>query len=431
MLDLAPPAGTDIDDRFRAALLRATWPDALLQDQVDAAMLALAGGWNEEARALLTLVFLQQGSSPEWRFSRRALAERTGLWPGVTMPEHEPLVATGFPVSVAIEELREIIRQAPANDALPPSAPIILPVLGPTFREPGPNSKEALLARADEVTSRLSVLPPFLDGGTIANVLRSDDDRLSALPPLAVEEFLGEPVRGLARIFILEMYRRFVVRIIPMLSVKDESILAAIAGLSTAGLGPYFTNVPLLIRNVRDLFALVEAAAEEPQSQAFIEGWTLLLSPNLRRHQMLGLVDEYGDRGMIRALSILLQRSAGSDPTDPPKDIVWKIRDAFLDIGEMQLGGKAQELVALWSPNDPHEWELLSDIRSGDDDAAGAREALTHVLKLDPLRVSALRRAALIDGGERARIFGGFNSAERLALRRSRLTMFRSMANVN
>ena len=424
MPDLAPPLGMSTEHQLRRSLLRATRSDALLQDQIDCALLARACGYEDEARALLMLVFLQQGYAPEAQASRLDLIQRTGLWPSAIHPEEMPQTAASFPVTLALEELRSILRREPADEAPPQQQPVVIPTLRSAFSEPSPVRKKAVLRLAEALTGRLANAAPFPPANEAASLLHGARELLD-LQPVAIEEFLGEADHALASIAGLELLRRFVVRIAPLLDLEQESLIP-ILGLSTSALGPYFTNIPHVIRNARDLFALIEAAADHPPSQAFIERWTLLLSLHLQRKLMIELLDEYGDRGMVHALSILLQRSTASDPGNPPKDMVWTIRDAFLDMGELQLGGQAQELIAYWSPRDPLEWELLSDIRSAADDRDGARDALSYALTLDPNRPAARQRVALLEAGERAKVFGGFGSAARRPLRLSRLAMFRS-----
>ena len=90
----------DAEQRLRRALVRAGRDDAVLQDQIDCAEMALAVGLRDVAATLYGLVFLQMGFAPRARARQQAIAARTGLW---TLPVEveEVLTATGFSVDRA------------------------------------------------------------------------------------------------------------------------------------------------------------------------------------------------------------------------------------------------------------------------------------------------------------------------------------------
>jgi hypothetical protein len=194
--------------------------------------------------------------------------------------------------------------------------------------------------------------------------------------------------------------------------------------LDPAALGPYFANLRFVIRDARDIFALIEVAGDRPAADE-VERWCIFLSGFLTHGQTLDLVDELGDRGMRRALYTLLARIARSSAVEQPRDIVWRIRDAGIDIGDWKLGVDAQTLVVLWTPTDVTERLVLGDLRAGAGDVAGAETAYSQALILEPGGHDAKDRLAGLRDNRAAVPRHGFGTTPgRLRLRRARLAAF-------
>ena len=197
------------------------------------------------------------------------------------------------------------------------------------------------------------------------------------------------------------------------------------ARLDRAALGPYFANVRLVMRDVRDIFALIELAAGGEPTYDAIECWSVLISGRLSRDETAELADELADRGMTRALRVLLARAARSSAADKPRTIVWRIRDVALDIGDRKLAADAQHVIATWARLDANEWFILGTIRAAEGDRIGAEAALSRALFLAPDRGDVRDRVAAFRSGGAFVIERGYATTPgRLKLRRARLQAF-------
>ncbi len=420
-----------VEGQLRRALLRAARDGAVLQDQIDCAELANAGGLHDVARGLYGLIFLRVGFSPAGLALQREVAERTDLWSGVAADGPEAPGAAGFSVDIAIDELRQLMRLKPE---LGPEVDIgaVLPAFPPSPATRDVPSLDQARSLRDRVAACLRRVPEQPAGKTCEMICDLADD-LVASPAVQLEDHLEAGLDELASVFVLRGLQAFLLPCYDLVKTKtpSTSMLHAASRLDPAALGPYLTNVRFVIRNVRDIFALIDVASGGAATAAEVECWCVLMSSHLSKAELLELIDELGDRGMVGALRRLLVRTARCSRVERPDDAPWRIRDAGLDIGDLQLGADAQHLVALWSPTNPLEWRILGDIRATAGDTAGAQSAFERCSQIDPAYTEGKERVTALRLG----LFGPFKvtggyatSPGRRRLRQSRLQAYRTVA---
>lgn len=390
----------DHDARLFRMALRAAADGAPVQDVIDCAEFARATGRDEIAARLAGLAALERGVGAA--------------------------VRGGSSVDLAIGELRDMMALSPrltAEDIRFPSADAA-PRQQPT---PAPSAVEDVTRRTEAL---LAAVPTLLAEGGLATALLALVDDVLALPPLPPNEHLATDLTTIASLLGLHRLRRFLIANRGLLRAEAEGapLLDAAARLGPAALGPYFTNVPMVIRNARDVFALIDAAGPHPLRET-IETWSVLLSTHLRSNQLVDLIDELGDRGMIRALGALLARAARAEGPHYPLDPVWRIRDACLDVGEWAMAADAQQLIALWRAHDANEWRILAEIRAQMDDAVGVEGALERAMLMCPDDPATIRRMAAWRAGAMPPILGGYGTPPgRGRLRRARVEAYRASA---
>jgi hypothetical protein len=406
--------------QLRRALLRAARDRAVLQDQIDCAELALEAGLRDVARILYGLVFLQIGFSPEGLSLQDEVEIRSGLWNGPGRPEagfrHRP--ARRLSVEVAAAELRrlfqlhpELCRTEDLSEALPDAA--AAPPLG---------LDDGLCRRVGDL---LQSVPHLEAEGRLGTALDALADELGALGPIRLEAHLDEDAFGLATLFAVRETRRLALIARALINAEPTGALFVEAGrMSPCGLGPYFSNIRMVIRDARDVLALISAATDGEVSGEALAVWCALLSIGLSCSEAAELAAELGDQGRTGALRALFALTARWGPIERRREVLWRIRDAGLDLGDLTLAEASQQLVAAWSPASKVEWSILGDIRATLGDAAGAEAAFAHWRRLDPGDESAKQRLEAVQAGA-VGVFdvdGGYQSSPvRRLIRRRRL----------
>jgi hypothetical protein len=359
--------------RYRRQLLRAAHERAVLQDLIDARDLAAEAGQNNDLGLLDGMIVLRQGV----RTDRAAHG--------------------GHAVDRAIAELRSLIALGPiefAHDVhtVVPREPA---VAGPPPTTPPP--EDAL------VETVASVLCDIGQGRTE----RLDELNDLALPHIVVGDHVGAPTARLARLLGVELARRFLFTNGPLLACSSILVDAA-ARLDRAGLGPWFINVRMLLRNVQDLFALAETAGAHRGQQ---EAWIVLLAAHLHRHETVTLIDELASRGMTSLLSAFLFRAAREGGAFPPAEIAEAVRDTAIDLDELDLAEQAQRLRVAWRPASSVERLHLAMIRSAASDFDGAVAAGRSAVGLDAGDLQAEQLLAALERGELTQLPHGFTSS--------------------
>lgn len=407
------------------ALLRADRDDALLQDQIDAADLLLSSGLREAAAALYGAVLLQTGLTAATAAMLREAGGQERIW-GVVADER-PVASSTFAVDQAIAELRTLTALPIALLAAATEAPSLPPL--PDLMPPPPpigRGRSALVAHAGRIAGLVRALPEI--GFEVpTDRLREEAEALLTLDPLHLNEHLDAGAAAMAELLVLERVRRFVVMQIDLLRSAPDGLFARAARLHPAALGPWFGNVPRLIRDVRDLFAMIDAASGGDAGVDAIETWCVLLSSHLRHHQLNELIDELGDRGMVCALGAILRRVERRGTFQPWSDTVRRIRDVCLDIGEYGVAAQAQLVAATWSKFDANEWKILGEIAASAGQAEQAEAAYRRAAFLAPNALTVQQELADLSIGKQPMLAGGYEvSPVRRQLRLARMEAYRS-----
>ena len=408
--------------QLQRAVLSAQQNGALTQDLLDAAELALAGDMRATAATLYGVVALERGASAQ-TFALLYEANRAfGWWEVANEQAASPC---GNAIDIAADELRALVGLRPVLAPPPTDLTIALCTLPqvPTAVTPEivPNSTE-LMRR---VIDMLQLMPAALRQGTLYRELAPLADELRLLDAQLIEAHVHLPVAELAAMLALERVRLFVVRNWELLTaVPQPALVDAAARLNPAGLGPYFSNVRMLLRTRQDFLAQIEAVLDEDGHPDQLECWALLLSSHLGPGEIADLTEELGDRAMLRALRGLLFRIVRTGQAGDAIEAVRRLRDAGLDLGDVALAAEAQCLIVQRSSTDATEWQLLGSIQA----TMGAHEkaecSLSHALFLRPDDETTRVRLALLKLGRPFLIESGLKSSA--ATRQLRLARSRS-----
>lgn len=401
---------------LRRGLIIASRDDGSIQDQIDCAELALAAGAADSARLLYDVLFL-----------------RTGLWHDGEPADPVAREARGdSSIDIAIAELTRLIGHVgdlpglPVRpiDFVPPYA--ISPASPPAPLPPPP----FLPVLADRCGELCRLLRAPLAGGAaddLAALLAQLDDHVGGADPIGVGNHIGAPIEQLCAIFAFDRLRGLLLtrRDLFRAPFGSAALFHATARLDPAGLGAYFDNVGRLLRTSRDLFGLIRLAHGDTAEIApdSLERWLILLSAYLDKSALLDLIDELADRRLTRAMGAVLGLIGRGTPARRDREFVWRLRDGALDIGDVALAIRAQELAALWSADDRIEWTILGDINGTIGDIPAARRAYARCMTIAPRDPGTRDRLVALRTGQFARyaVVAGFGTAKaRQAMRLAR-----------
>ena len=149
--------------------------------------------------------------------------------------------------------------------------------------------------------------------------------------------------------------------------------------------------MPRLVRGSRDLLALIQFAAGRPHRET-LERWAVLLSVHMDGGALNDLAHELADLGLVRALWGLLNRAVRAAEGDPdgqprrPPDIglLWTLRDAGLDNGDLDLAVQAQRHVVRWSSRSAAEHLVLGELEATAGRRQEAEASLLAALRFSP-----------------------------------------------
>ncbi len=414
--------------RLRRALLRASRDGAILQDRIDCAELALSLGWREMAAMLYGLVSLQLGFSAAPMRCLHAIDVKAQLWGdllpiGIESPQ-------SFSVDLALDELKRLMRFVPELQSSSYHLELFsFHNLG--FEDPNPEVFPAEIYNLGRSVGELLRTVPC--GGTnwsLSSKLRGLAEQVSALSPIYLQDHAEADVHTLATLFALEGVRQFLLANADLRAAATAALFDEAAMLAPGALGPFFSNVHMLLRHARDIFGLIDAAAGGRAGRAAAECWSVLLASYLPPHNLASLATELGDRGMVEGLRRILIKVARAGSERQPLDVVYSIRDASLDIDAFALAADAQQLIAHWRRGHGLEWRLLSEMRAHEGDVPAAEAALQYALKADPHDRHAQDLLRLIASG----VAGSYvdkSGGGRRNLRQARLRAFKQAGSSN
>jgi tetratricopeptide (TPR) repeat protein len=352
-------------------------------------------------------------------FSRSAtdfqqrIADQAGLWDEFGAESGWDEKVTGFSVDIAIAELRRLMALGRLSDSGAQENVLKSEKSGNIESRLFIDNK-AQLDLFDHSSSILRSISSLAAQGVLAGKLRelSADNRL--LHVFELEECLGEDTSYLAAVAGFLGLQRFMLFAHEILEVDSfiPGFFKEAGRFQVAALGPYFSNIFMLIRNADDIFALIDGAAADTDEKQ-CELWSVILSSQLPEAERGALIDALGDRAMISGLEAQLNRTVRWLPFERRFGDLRRIRDALLDLGELQLAEKAQQALAGWSASSAVEWLVLGIIRGSLGDFEGAEKAFERSLELDPRQSGAIERLTAMRSGsfEQYSIRHGYHSS--------------------
>lgn len=404
------------------ALLRASRDQSSLQDQIDCAELALQADRRDLGAILYGVIALQIGFSSSSTALLYEVDSRTGLWGRLPPQEERPI--RGLSVDLAIDDLKRLMGFDPVLAPLPASFEPFLPTEISMGTQPSLELDPVLADLSRRTADILVSVPLSREGSGLRKLLQPIAAEVIALRPIRVDEHVDLPLDVLVRLFALERTRRFLVSSADLLAAQPETLFDAAAALEPGVLGPFFSNIRLLLRNTRDIFALIDAAAGGRADPDMLECWSVLFASHLPVDHLAGLTADLGDRGMVGGLRRILIKIAREGAVRKAFNVAYSIRDASLDIDAFALAGDAQQLIALWRRADANEWRRLGEIRGFDGDLPAARTAFERAVQLNRYDEEAQEYLTQIESGKSIPFIE--RSMGRRLLRRARLKAFQA-----
>lgn len=193
--------------------------------------------------------------------------------------------------------------------------------------------------------------------------------------------------------------RRLALKLQEVRALGWDDPLASVIGLSWTGLGPFFANVARLVRDGRDLPALLRGARQNRLEGEEEAAWLIALTIT---------VPPYAAPEIARTLRSLgggkaLERLAGRARDHETRAWAWAVRDTALHAGDVAAATVAQRSLTRLTPGDWSEWVILGDLLGLRGDVAAAREAFA--------RCQIIRRDAQVSGRIAALDAGSFTLA--------------------
>lgn len=388
----AGAAGPYLDLLVRRSLVllaERSWP---LDGLLEAAELVSLAGLDEESAAFRALAAIRMGVEAE-----------------------EP-VAVGAPTAViarCVADMRASLPLIARSEADEPSEPAVASEGG--TNDPG----QVAAARCRELVEGL-----FGDGGPDAPdaLLRTLAGEVAQ--PIDLPAVAGGPLAGFARAVLADALNGIIREWAPFaaLPLGSPALLRAAARSSAAGLGPFWRNVPRVVRTVADVPALVAMAAEGGRPEAE-DQLTVLLASRLGGDALLRLIDLLGDLGRLSALTLLFDAVLAKRAGAEARHALFRLRDAVLDLGAPDLAARIQHRIALASGNEAIEWIVLGEVEASAGRRKAAAEAFGRALAIAPGHAEAIRRlhAVRTRAFEPFRVTAGFGSSIEVRLRRAAL----------
>ena len=206
----------------------------------------------------------------------------------------------------------------------------------------------------------------------------------------------------------------------------SPALLHALARVSEAGVGGRGARRGAPPRPARAARARLPRARGRPLPPAPAAQRTrgvLLLAQRAPAWLRREMVDELADLGLGGPLRALMDAALRAPGHRRDREFLQRLRDAALDLGDLQLGWDAQRLLAEGWSEDRNEWQALADIAAYRRDFAEAEELFGKALSLDPGAEHARACLEALRAGEHGRFAnpGGFGSSpERRRLRAER-----------
>lgn len=416
-------------DLTRAALAVTRLPSAI-QPKLDCAALAMEAGHQHAARALAQLAAIRSGFALSVDVDRRF-----GL--AATDRSAEPHGSGGSTLAIAEAELTSFTADPRLSVSPVEEGWTLIEGALPLLDRWTANARHDRLGQAAATTPvpALETLVTWCDSlhrllvarwsptvkGELEPFLKKLAVAVADVPPFDVMEAQTGQDRLLAAVLSADL-RHFLLAQRPLAfgPVGSAGTLHAAARLRPDGLGPYLGRMPQLARTGRDVPAMLQRACGRVLDEAELARWLPLLAAHLDDWQRETLLDELADRGLLHPLhvfaAIAIARSFGWHD----RHIIWRVRDAALDLRAYTLAVAMQDVIVRWAAHDANEWRILADIHI----SAGDKETAERILRqgaaaAGPTATMRQRRAAIASGDlTEATLACGFSSNVVRAARR-------------
>ena len=386
-------------DGRRAALVQ----DVDLDDAaalLDAADQLAEGGEAAAARRVYVALLLRSGASPDEAGWRSDIRRRAGL-PGLEERPRSAQDPGRSALDIAIHDLASILRPDVVAGTAVPGAPV-------------KTSGERLEAAALGVLQALH-LPA--SPAAVAELGEALQDLRDHMPRRDEDQDLG---RAALQAYTLD------VNDLVLPPFGSPRLLHGLAGASATGVGALGLRTGDLVRNGREALALLQLGLGQPLAkapEALTASGVLVLAQRAPAWLRRELVDEIADLGLRAPLRALMDAVLRAPDHRRDREFLQRLRDAGLDLGDLQLGWDAQHLLAEGWSEDKNEWQALADIAGYRGEFATAERLFERALGLDPDLGHARACLEALRAGEHARFAnpGGFGSSpDRRRLRAER-----------
>jgi hypothetical protein len=396
-----------LEASYRRKALLISYQHAGPQEYIELADIALANGDCQAARMSLGLVALERGASPDalsWRADEGA---RTGLWHVKAFSRQHD--RTTFSVDAAVNELRILLAIDETTSAGPPLPPSETP------------TASAFAAYYDRIDAEIKLLMEAGDQESVAAFHQAIAPQTEQWPFFDLSRHVAEKPGALARMNVFNRLKLFMLqtREITLPPFGSPALLEAASRLATGALGPYFCNVKHLIRNERDISAMIHLAADK-SADVDTDRWIVLLSGHLSPSQSRDLASWAARLSKIKVLDFLIDRAKRKEIVDTDAGLLWRIRDECLKHGLVDQACRAQRLVASWGrPFEIVEWSILGDMLGAVGQRLEAELAFSRCLSISSRDKHARDALAALEGGRFeafCRLDGFFAIPERLEM---------------
>jgi hypothetical protein len=292
-------------------------------------------------------------------------------------------------LEIAIAELLSVARQVTprlvAADRPGPSGRPDNPLgIGPGI--PARDIPDDMGAIVRELTAMFAQAEP--DTAAMADRLDSLAEIARRLPALDYRRLCDAPTDLLLSAIVATVLADFVLRTRDLAGepLGSMALLHRSARFSTAGLGPWFSNVGRLVRNSYDVFDLARraSAAAEHDDERTVGAWIALLSRGCDGWLLRHLVDDLADYGAMAPLLLILDRTLSRSAAAVDIDLVMYLRDAALDNADHCMAAHAQAAIVRLRPDSLLEQEILGTIQASGGDHRAADATFRAALVRDP-----------------------------------------------
>lgn len=397
-------------------------------DQVRLVQLCHDAKLAASARMLDQVICLQLGFSPSSRALKVALT-RLACEPDLARSLPQVFGAEFGTVERAIDELQHLAHHLALLLTIPVQKFSEAGSASPSFDQGEPESRNETLAVI--VDDLFAFLHESLPQGALDKAgpnFAAIQQRNMGLGEVAYRSFASAPLPLLAAAMAAASLREYLVLADDFIfgPLGSAALLHAVARFDEAGLGPYFSNVPRLVRGSRDVFELAQIAQVAGCAAGAVttrEQWVVLLSARLTGSLRDEVVDDLGDIGATAALAAIFDRAVRQPDHRVDVSLIMRIRDAALDNADFDLGARAQASLARLFPDNLLERRLLGEIYATSGLTGAAEQVFLQCLAAAPDDTLIEERLTALRAGTFAkfRILHGFGTpSERLQTRRQR-----------